>query len=395
MDDLLDVQRLLTTATERFGAEASLEPVFVPALTALSRALQQEARLSVAGTRRVAEEIVGTLGERAGLRALEAREPSVVGRAVRGGIVITGLPRTGTTLLHNLLGRVEGLWAPPLWQLRAPVRPPEKDSQAWDLEQHERAAAMLERLYTTAPDYRHIHPMDPDWPDQCNLLLRKSFSTLANAFTHFVPSYVHFLATAYDMRPAYADHRRWLRALLHRREQTHGDVPRLALKDPFHMWHLEALLDVYPDATIIQLHREPTEVVASLASMCETLQAVDADSRRQPGEIGRFCLFLLGLGLQALERARTALPATRFVDLSYRELIASPGAVLAKLGGRLGFDARGVAVEEAGEWLERNRQHGRSRHAYSLDGYGLTAADLDAEGEHFVAYRRRFGPLLD
>ena len=157
------------------------------------------------------------------------------------------------------------------------------------------------------------------------------------------------------------------------------------------MWPLEALLAVYPDATIIHLHREPAQVVPSFASLCATLQAVDTDSPRRAAEIGQFCLFILRRGLQALEQARQKLGAERFIDLSYRELVASPGATLLDLGHRLGFDAAGVAVEEADEWLEHNRQHKLGRHQYSLDDFRLTPGDID---EDFSAYRARFGALL-
>ncbi|PRP92813.1 hypothetical protein ENSA5_47260 [Enhygromyxa salina] len=366
-----------------------LEDEFRPAFAALTKALRQEARLSAAGRTRTIERLIAQLGERAALAELERSEPAIAQLEVARPIVITGFPRTGTTLLHNLLARVEGLWAPPLWQLVAPAASAH-DDDAWERAQRSETATMLDELYAAAPSFRSIHPMDPAWPDQCNWLLRKSFSTMANAFTWFVPGYVQFLSTC-DMRPAYADHQRWLRALLHRRQRRLGAVPRLALKDPFHMWHAQALLAVYPDATIIQLHREPAQVVPSFASLCATLQTVDTDSPRRPAEIGRFCLYILGRGLEALERARQQLPADRFVDLSYRELVASPGAVLRKLGARLDFNAEGVAVEEAGEWLERNRQHKSGRHQYSLDDFGLTPEVID---EYFATYRSRFGPLL-
>jgi hypothetical protein len=390
VDDSIDAQKLLDLAAERFADRggAPLEPEFRPALEALCRALHHEARLSPAGRERTQARLVAELGRRGALAALERRTPEVTEIPVARPIVITGFPRTGTTLLHNLLARIEGLWAPPLWQLRNPA-PPADAPADWDERQREATAAMLTRLYEAAPNFRHIHPMDPEWPDQCNWLLRKSFSTMANAFSWFVPGYVQYLATC-DMRPAYADHQRWLRALLHRRQRSEGDLPRLALKDPFHMWHLEALLAVYGDATIIQLHREPAQVVPSFASLCATLQRVDTDSPRRPAEIGSFCLFILRHGLEALERARQKLGPERFVDLSYRELVASPGAALRKLGARLGFDASGVAVEEAGEWLERNEQRS-GRHHYSLDDFGLTPEIID---EYFEAYRARFGPLL-
>jgi selenocysteine lyase/cysteine desulfurase len=385
----LDAQQLLAKASERFGPNARVEAELRPAIGALCHALQQEARLSPNGARRVSALIVRTLGERADLTALERRDPSVAACTITRPIVITGFPRTGTSLLHNILARVEGLWAPPLRQLRTPVTPADTSSVApadWDARQRNETAAMLAELDIAAPNFRRIHPMDPDWPDHCNWLLRKSFSTLANAFSWYMPGYVQYLATC-DMRPAYADHRRWLRALLH----TRADSPRLVLSDPFHMWHLEALLEIYPDATIVHLHREPEQVVPSFASLCATLQAVDTDSPRLPSEIGRSCLFILGHGLRALERARQQLAPERFVDLSYRELVASPGAVVHKLGVRLGFDTRGVAVEEADEWLEHNRQHSRGRHLYSLDDFGIAPEIID---EYFTAYRNRFGGLL-
>src|SRR5690606_8583620 len=138
-------------------------------------------------------------------------------------------------------------------------------------------------------------------------------------------------------------------------------------------------------------HREPAQIVPSLASLCATLQSVDTDSPRTQAEIGRFSLYILGQGLDALEQARRKLPAERFIDVPYRALVASPGAVLVGLGERLGFDGGGVAVEEAGRWLAENRQHRAGRHHYALEDFGLTEEIID---EYFADYRERFGPLL-
>ena len=104
-------------------------------------------------------------------------------------IVVTGFPRTGTTLLHNLLARVDGIWAPPLWQLRAPIAPASTSAtSSWEQEQRDSTAAMLDEIDAAAPSFRAIHPMHPDWPDECNWLLRNCFSTLVNALSWFVPA---------------------------------------------------------------------------------------------------------------------------------------------------------------------------------------------------------------
>ncbi len=378
-------QSILTEAAERFGVAEPIEPEFLPAFAALLQALHAEARLSPAGLAQTRARLVRAIGRRVALARLERREPSVTTLTIDRPIVVTGFPRTGTTLLHNLLARVEGLWAPPLWRLRSPVSPADAGDD-WAQQQRDGAAAMLDELFAAAPSFRAIHPMHPDWPDECNWILRNCFSTLVNAVRWFVPGYVEFLRTS-DMRRAYADHRRFLRALVH----GHGGGPRLALKDPFHMWHVEAFLAAYPDATIIQLHREPEQIVPSLASMCATLQSVTTDSPRTSAEIGRYSLYLLGQGLRALEQARRTQPAERFIDIPYRELVASPGAVLRSLGERLGFDAGGVAVEEASRWLAENRQHKAGRHRYALADFGLTREVID---EDFADYRARFAALI-
>lgn len=389
----LDEQRILSEAATRFGVDEPLEARFRPAFRALLRALHEEARLSPRGLEQTRARIVRILGRRVALAELERQEPSILALPVDRPIVITGFPRTGTTLLHNLLARVEGCWAPPVWQLRSPVVPATLAADhrdAWEQQQRRETELLFDQVFAAAPGLRAIHPMHPDWPDECNWLLRHCFSTLVNAFQWFVPGYVEFLRTC-AMDQAYADHRRFLRALLHRRARACGDQPRLALKDPFHMWQVEALLGVYPDATIVQLHREPLQIVPSLASLCATLQSIDTDSPRTQAEIGRFSLYILGQGLSALEQARRRLPAERFIDIPYRELVASPGAVLVMLGERLGFDGGGVAVEEAGRWLAENRQHRAGRHRYALEDFGLTEAIID---EYFAEYRERFGPLL-
>lgn len=391
-EELLDEQRILDEARRRFAVDEPLEAAFRPALRALLRALHQEARLSPEARPRVAEGLLRSLGERVALAELEAREPEVCSIAVERPIVITGFPRTGTSFLHNLLARVDGLWSPALWQLRTPVAPAEggAELEQWRERQREDTAALVRELYTAAPSFEAIRPMKPDWPEECNWILRNCFSTLVNAFTWFVPSYVEYLGGC-DMGAAYADHRRFFRALVHRRGLEAGAHPRLVLKDPFHMWHVEDLLEVYPDATIVHLHRMPAEVVPSLASLCWTWQSIDSDAPRTRAEVGRFCLYLLDRGLRALERARTRVPAERFVDISYRELVAAPGSVLRRLGEGLGFAAEGEAVEQAGEWLDRNRGSKASRHRYTLDDFGLDEEVLD---EYFAAYRARFGRLL-
>ncbi|EDM81075.1 hypothetical protein PPSIR1_25886 [Plesiocystis pacifica SIR-1] len=386
----LDPESLLQRARERLGDPAldshALAPGFEQSFAVLLKALREEARLSPAGRQRAHDRLVDQLCQRSALATYEAAHAGPDAAAIERPLVITGFPRTGTSLLHNLLARVPGIWAPPLWQLRAPLAKASGSSEA-AAAAREDTRAFLDALYTAAPELRTIRLMDADWPDECNWLLGPSFTTLVNAFRYFVPSYVRHLR-GLDMRPAYADHARWLRALA----QLNGrGSARLVLKDPFHLWQLEALFATYPDATVIHLHRDPAEVAPSLASLCATRQSVHTDAPRTRTEIGAYTLGLLDNGLRALERSRASLPAERFIDLPYRELIASPGEVLRRLGAKLDFATDADALERAGAWLTENRQHKAGRHRYTPEDFGFSEDILD---EYFADYRSRFGLLI-
>src|SRR5690606_38381551 len=127
--DGLDEQRLLGAAAAHFGVHAPLEPEFVPALRALLAGLREEAELSQVGAWRASARLLNALGHRAALRSFEAETPELSAHEVDDPIFITGLPRVATRVLHNLLARTPGLWAPRLWELQAPVPPPRIDER--------------------------------------------------------------------------------------------------------------------------------------------------------------------------------------------------------------------------------------------------------------------------
>src|SRR5262249_40216851 len=156
--------------------------------------------------------------------------------------------------------------------------------------------------------------------------------------------YVDWLL-AQDMRPAYAYFKLQLQAILHQRG---GGT--LVLKDPCHLWHLDALLETFPDARVIQLHRPPEQVVGSFASLCHALHEAGA-APRSKHQTGSFALELLERGLERVDAVRGTLAADRIFDLDYRDLVGDPLGTLDRIHARVGrrFDASARAGAEA--WL--------------------------------------------
>jgi hypothetical protein len=341
-----DERRLLAAASAHLQVDEPLEAAFRPAFRALVTSLREQAQLSQVGAWRAGARLITALGQRVALAAVDLGAP----------IFITGLPRASTNLLHNLLARTPGLWAPRLWELRHPI-PPARIDEAWIDHQIRNTEAFLDQLYEAVPEFRRLHPLAATSPEACSWLFRASFSSLIHAFHWYVPDYVEFMLGA-ELEPAYRDHRRFVRVLAHRHRHDDLAGPRIVLEDPWHMWQLETLLSVYPDARVIVVHGEREQVLESLARACWTLQQVDAKRPRTPAQIRSYCEAFLDAGLAAQAQARARLDGGRLIDVAHAELVADPLAVLRRLAPRLQLPVNTLGQGEAARWLANERALG-------------------------------------
>ncbi|PRP96563.1 hypothetical protein ENSA5_36390 [Enhygromyxa salina] len=344
-----DEQRLLGAAAARLDVQEPLEATFLPAFRALIGGLRDEARLSQVGAWRACARLMAALGQRVALAEFERHTPELAQVEIDSPIFVTGLPRAGTRLLHNLLARTPGLWAPRLWELQRPV-PPVRIDERWIDRQIQTTDSLLDQLYEAAPELRSLHPMAATSPDACSWLFRNNFSSLMHALRWYMPSYVEFMLDA-DLEPAYRDHRRFLQILAHRHRHDDHAGPRLVLEDRWHLWHLDHLLAVYPDAWVIQIQVEREPALSALTRSCWTLQGIDAKRPRSPAELRRYCAKILDEGLAASERARAGLAPGRFIDIPYAKLSADPLAVVRSLGVRLRLGISDASLGEAARWL--------------------------------------------
>ena len=295
--------------------------LFSTALRTLVTALRTEAALSPGGVAEAHRSLAAGLRVQRLAVAWAARHPDRAG--VERPIVVTGLHRTGTTYLQQLLAAQPGLWAPALWELMHPV----------PVDGEDRAALVdLVRTYVrdydrAAPRLRGLHPLEATGPEECHRLLGATFCSGIYGMRYRTPGYDDWLAGA-DLREAYGFHRLLLQALLSR-----GDgAGRVVLKCPLHVRHLDALYATYPDALVVQLHRAPHEAIASAANLTATIRATRSD-RIDLGEIGAQCLEHAELvAAQAL-----AGQYREVLHVRYRDLVEQPAGVLARICERAGL----------------------------------------------------------
>lgn len=291
---------------------------------------------------------------------------SVRAPAIEQPVFILGLPRTGSTLLHELLARNSTLRAPLFWESQAlPAGEPR------DAFQMVASAAHIALLDLLAPDFRHIHRLGARRPHECVSIQALSFRSMQFFAIHNVRSYHAWLEDC-DWMPAYRLHARYLQML---QAGEHRDVPfRWLLKAPGHMLGLTALLQQYPDASFIQLHREPREVVPSMASLYASLRQTSSD-HVDLCEIGEAVVEEWSRGLARVVAARRDERVdARFLDIDFRQLIADPLRVCGRIAEFLNVRQTPTDHAAMNHYLARQMaRYGKTgRHRYELQEFGLS-----------------------
>ena len=373
----LEPDLLLRNARQRTGlTDVSVQALFGP-LKRLMEALEREAQLTPLGRVMVRRHLVNLL--ETALLLQRDRSSSVENQRILAPAFIVGLPRTGTTLLHNLLAQDPATRVPLTWEAMFPAGYPESPSMLRKAKW--KASARLAMANCIAPDFRRIHPLGFDRPEECVALMAPGFTSALFHTLYRVPSYQDWFESA-RQTPGFEMHFRVLQQLQFRR-----GTRRWVLKGPAHLFSLEALLRRYPDARLIQTHRDPLRAIPSIASLNATLRGAFS-SQVDPVEIGRDCARRWHGALERFLRRRDSLPPDRVVDVAYAELTASPIAVVERIYDHLGWPYPATARAAMQDYLMANPRNACGVHRYSLPAFGL---DAGQERKRFARYCERFG----
>jgi hypothetical protein len=362
-------------------AAARIEPDafdFLDGLEVLCDALDREAACTPEGRQGAHNGLVQSLVTQARVRRQRQRHPEIAAIPVEDPVFVIGFPRTGTTFLHNLLAQHPEFHCPDLWELLTPAGGRDADAERTAIA---RARAYVDDYYCHAPDMPKVHPMDALRPDECQRLLGNAFRSPIYWIRYDVPSYARWLL-GQDMRGAYAFHRIQLQHILWRRSGG-----RLALKDPFHIWHLDALAAVYPRARFLFLHRDPATSVVSTCALTRVARG-GRSARRDPHGIGKFWLEHIEQALARVpEVRRAAIPAGAALDIRYDDLVAAPAETMARICGFLDVPMTDDARRHIRGFIAANPLQAKGVHLYGAEEFGLHPDDLRAR---FATYRSTY-----
>lgn len=377
----LDVERLVQRAMRRTGLDDFGDTWFREPLERLAASIDHEANLTMLGRLAARAEIAGLLDNRLLLERDRRRHPAIATERIRRPLVITGLPRTGSTFLHGLLAQDPANRVPLHWELRYPSPPPEPGTR--DVERRiARAARQLRWFSRLAPEFRKIHPVGARLPEECIIALSHSFLSFEFSSSWYVPSYQEWLEQQ-DLTPAYQWHRRFLQQL----QWRHGGE-RWLLKAPPHLPGMAALCATYPDVDVIVTHRDPLEVVPSVASLHVVLRrtfARDVDPLAVGPEVSRMLADDIRRGFAA--RDAGCAPKEHFLDVWYSQIMDDPFAVVRRIYRHFDLPLSDATLERMRRYVATHPKDRHGTHVYTLAQFGL---DADVERRRYREYWDRW-----
>ncbi|MFK4071454.1 sulfotransferase [Streptomyces sp. NPDC029674] len=374
--DVLAMESLLERVREDGDADAA-GLRFLPALDRLLRSLDTEADLHAEGRRAARSELLSALHKQQQLIRLLRDRPETALNDIREPVFVTGLPGSGAAMLHNTLAEHPGLDAPTLAELHDPAGRPATLRQR---------RAALDRADSVARDLARATAgrgsgllIGPTRPGGCHRLLGNAFHGMAATLSWRVPGYAAWLETA-DTTEAYAYHRAQLQAVTWRIPAS-----RLLLRDSFHARNLRQLLRVYPDAKVVQVHRDPADTVAACAGIATALRGRTA---RQVRPAGQEWADRVERHIVASERARLDVPRGRVLDLRFDDLVADPAGQVRAVLAFAGVTATPMFDRVVSAFVDGTAREARRARLFQPSEFGLSRRELTSR---FSLYRARYG----
>jgi hypothetical protein len=371
-------EAVLEAARQATGLSDFGDDRFREGLGVLLETYAKTAGFNEKGVRRHWRRVVSLLAARLRIRAAFARHPEIRERSIERPVYLTGLPRTGTSALFNLMGMDPTSRPLLLWEGIFPdppegLAPGEPDPRVEALRSH------YAQGRAQNPEFTKIHFTDADRPEECVLLLAHAFCDMQMGIEVLMEPYASWFLKQ-DFHHSYAYYRDLLKMIDWQRP---GD--RWLLKSPAHVWALDILIEMFPDVCLIMTHRNPIEVVSSYCSMMDALMVAREHFDRR--ELGPVTLENLAKGLERALAVRDASDPMRFIDVDFDAFVDDSMAEVQRIYDHFALDLPPDAEATMQAYVDDNPRGKHGAHEHDLAKYGLSP---DAIKDRLASYIDRF-----
>jgi len=315
--------------------------------------------------------------------------PQVLSVSIKRPLIITGLWRTGTTLLHSLLSLDPACRSFQLWEMMKPIPPPEPKTYSSNPRIHEAHVDISFIEHLTSHAHKHIHNLTVTSPEECTFMFFNDLVIFQYYLTEVLPGYCQHLVEKHDMASSYSFYRRALQVL----SSKFDPKDHLTLKSPFpHLWNLPILLSTFPDACVVICHRHPLEVVPSTISLNSSFMSSMWKNYTANKAANRI-LDITAAGANGAVKFRQSLEpqveSQHFFDVYFDEFVNKPEDIVKRIYDHFGYEYTQAFDERVKDWLKNNTHMPSKKHEYSLSEFGL---ESDQVQQHFSYYLSKHFP---
>ncbi len=380
---MMDANAMLAAAREQTGLTDLGDDRILEGLNVLADAINKEAKLTERGEASTVARATQMIVNRLRVVDYLKQHPELLERPVEKPMFVFGLPRTGTTLVINLLNADPARRCFLRWESTDSVPPVKKG----ELNTDPRYVAEDEKLQMSlkyAPHISAMHHEDADSPSECQFSMAQSFCAQLFDSNADIPSYHEWFLNEADYRPAFEYHKKLLQVL----QVNEGG--RWTLKNPWHPLFLDDLTAVYPDAQLVMTHRDPVEVVGSACSLVKAVREMLSDSV-DPHAVADNLVETFDVMIARSDAYRAKHGADSIFDIQYADLLRDPIDVMRRLYAHFGEPLTEEAEAAMQAFLAGNQQGKHGKHHYTLEEFGLTKQGVQS---HFRDYCERYGVVV-
>lgn len=367
------IDRLLAEVRQERGLDSFGDDSFREGLGRLLHSLAHEARLDAAAARRIDAQVRRRLTNRLEVEEWYRLHPETAQVVIGRPTSITGLPRTGTTALTNMLSLDAQFRPLRSWEQNSPCPPPVLADEHHD-PRRLAAEAEVARITAEQPEFAAMHLSDPNATEEDVEVLGMAFGAQQLALPIFG---YHAWWREADMRPAFHYHRRVIALLQSRRPPD-----TWLFKAPAHNFHLDAVFSAYPDMRMIVTHRDPAKAIPSAISLLIAL--LPAGQAILPEAFGRLHAEHLRVGTERAMAARARIGDARFLDVHHKQFVADPFGTVRRVYDFLDKELRPDVLARMKDWHTKNRSGAHGTHRYTAEQFGLSAAQIRSNFAHYI-----------
>ena len=382
-DEKLTAENVIAQSVERAGGLEDLGYLpFTEGLARIVESLEQEAKLNAMGKIIASERLIGHTVNR--LHYVNDRKtyPEMENEAITSPVFIIGNPRTGTTILHDILAQDPDSRIPNTWECMFPSPPPEQET--FNSDPRIAQCQAIFDIGDSEPDgFKALHPMGAQLGQECIMLFAESMVTPLFHNQFHVPSYQDWADHEADYAPVYEFHNRQLQHL-----QLRCKGKRWVLKTGGHQWALDRLLAQYPDARIVFTHRDPVKSMTSIASLTTQVRQMSSDSVN-PVEVASDLIPRLAMAAnRALNvRNESISPRAKIYDMFFHDFVGDQFREVERIYDALGMEMTGNGADRMRSFIKNNPKGVHGVHNYKPSDYGIQP---DAVRELFSQYISHF-----